>query len=61
MPKVTSITVYPSEQTAAKVKRIAERDNRSISYVGNELIEEALERREIERRGLEAKAERRKA
>lgn len=58
MPKVTSITVYPSEQTAAKVRRLADRDKRSVSYVGNELIEEALEARELQRRGLDDKPRR---
>ena len=61
MPKVQAITTYPTDATIAKVKRIAESENRSISYVANELIEEAIEARELERRGLSGKGERRKA
>ena len=60
MPKVPSITTYPSDQTIAKVKRMAEREKRSVAYIASELIEEAIEARELQRIGVDRKPDRRK-
>lgn len=60
MSKPSSLTAYVPETTVAKVRRMAERERRSVSYVTAELVEEAIEARELQRIGADRKPERRK-
>lgn len=59
MSKPSSLTAYVPEKTVEKVRRIADKEKRSVSYVTAELIEEAIEARELERIGVQRKADRR--
>ena len=61
MSRPTQLTSYVSEKVAAKVRKFADAEKRSISYMAGALIEEAIEAREVERLGLSVKPERRKA
>lgn len=53
MPRMPAITAYPSDRTIEKVRRMAERENRSMSWVATQLIEKGI-------RDYEAEADKRK-